>query len=308
VAQYLREHNLTDESQLPDWFVTSAEIAPVDRVQMQAAWQAHIDASISSTVNLPNEATVEDVKEIYMAAWKDGLKGITVFRDGCKRTGVLTTGKKEQTEPPVTAAEIATGSTSHPPLLIDPDMIRRGLMRGEIVECSDNLVGKKRKLTTGCGSLHVLAYFDKETGDMMEVYLAKGSTGGCANFMTGLSRTISLLCRAGVSVYDIKDQLDSTGSCPSYATRSATKHDTSKGACCPMAIGNALIEMYEEMHRETIRTAVVTAETEIERTTNTTLANETPYVDGLQCPECGATLRHEGGCDLCEFCGWSHCG
>lgn len=85
---------------------------------------------------------------------------------------------------------------------------------------------------------------------MQEVYLNKGSTGGCSNYMTGLSRTLSLLCRAGVDVYTIKDQLDSTGACPSYAVRSATKHDTSKGSCCPMAIGNALVEMYEEFMDE----------------------------------------------------------
>ena len=124
------------------------------------------------------------------------------------------------------------------------------LPRGAIIKCSDNLVGKKRKLQTGCGSLHVLGYFDPVDGNLQEVFFNKGSTGGCANFMTGLSRTVSLLCRAGVSVEDIKDQLDSTGVWPSYSTRTATKHDTSKGSCCPMAIGNALIEMWREMQNE----------------------------------------------------------
>ena len=49
--------------------------------------------------------------------------------------------------------------------------------------------------------------------------------------MTGLSRTVSLLCRAGVDIMTIKDQLDSTGACPSYAARTATRHDTSPGSC-----------------------------------------------------------------------------
>lgn len=79
------------------------------------------------------------------------------------------------------------------------------LKRGDIINCSDNLIGKKKKIISGCGSLHVLAYFDPVTNEMQEVYLNKGSTGGCANFMTGLSRMISLLCRAGVDVYTIKD-------------------------------------------------------------------------------------------------------
>lgn len=286
VEKYMQEHGLTEEEQLPEWFVTSATIAPTDRVKMQGVFQNSIDASISSTVNLPNSATVEDVKDVYMEAWKNGLKGITVFRDGCKRAGILTTDKSEKPK------EREHVITEEPANL---------LKRGDIIECSEELTGLKRKLTTGCGSLHVLAYFDPVTGEMQEVYLAKGSTGGCANFMTGLSRMISLLCRAGVSVYDIKDQLDSTGACPSYAARTATKHDTSKGACCPMAIGNALIEMYEELRDELDDTWEA-----IEQPMERKAAEDIPKT-GAVCPECGAEVRFEGGCNLCPECGWSKC-
>lgn len=58
----------------------------------------HIDASISSTINLPNEATVEEVEELYMGAWKEGLKGLTIYRDGCARQGVLTTKDEKKTK------------------------------------------------------------------------------------------------------------------------------------------------------------------------------------------------------------------
>ena len=64
---------------------------------------------------------------------------------------------------------------------------------------------------------------------------------------------ISMASRAGVSIQDIVDQLMSTGSCPSYASRSATKHDTSKGSCCPMAVGYALKEMWEEFQGKEIK-------------------------------------------------------
>ena len=62
---------------------------PEERIKMQSVWQKNIDASISSTINLPYEATVEDVYEIYINAWKNKLKGITIYRDGCKRSGIL---------------------------------------------------------------------------------------------------------------------------------------------------------------------------------------------------------------------------
>lgn len=221
VKDYMEKHGITDEAELPIYFVTSADIPIEARIEMQGVWQSHIDASISSTVNLPHEATIEDVEKLYMLAWKKGLKGVTVYRAGCAREGILTTD---------TTIEETTHSVT--PLQIP---------RGVIMQCSNDLVGKKRKLMTGCGSLHVLGFFDPSNGELQEVYLSKGSTGGCNNYMIGLSRMISLLCRAGVDIYTIKDQLDSTGACPSYAVRSATHHDTSRVAVVPWQLAMPLL-------------------------------------------------------------------
>lgn len=287
VKEYMDKHGIKDEAELPNWFCTSSTISPLNRVLMQGVWQKHIDASISSTVNLPEEATLKDVEEIYLNAWKEGLKGITVFRNGCKRLGILTTNSSQEKEE------------------------EKGLSRGEIISCSDNLIGMKRRLTTGCGSLHCTAWFDPHSGDLMEIYLNKGSTGGCANFMVGLSRMISLACRGGVKIEDIADQLQSTGACPSYASRTATKHDTSKGACCPMAVGNALMEMWKEM-KERIEKgnsiiALANSDSQIPSSESRTSFN--PEIDnGAKCPECGSELIQEGGCVVCKSCGWSRCG
>lgn len=89
VKEYMDLKNITDEKDLPDIFVTAMNLDYEDRIKMQQAWQQYIDASISSTINLSYETTVEDVYEIYIEAWKHNLKGITIFRDGCKRSGVL---------------------------------------------------------------------------------------------------------------------------------------------------------------------------------------------------------------------------
>ena len=291
VEKYMKEHDITDESQLPNWFVTSSTIDPMKRIAMQATWQRHIDASISSTVNLPNKATVEDIEKLYMEAWKQGLKGLTIYRDGCKRSGILR--HEDKTEAAQPQAELFVG-----------------LGRGDIIECSNNLIGKKRKLTTGCGSLHVLAFFDPVTGDMQEVYLNKGSTGGCANYMTGLSRTLSLLCRAGVDVKTIKDQLDSTGVCPSYATRTAIKRDTSKGSCCPMAIGNALVDMWEEMQKDIDldeEDFVDNADNNEQDAKISLSSNQFINKSDMICPKCGDSLVPEGGCNSCKSCGYSKC-
>ena len=99
VKEYIEAKGLKDEEELPDIFVTAMTLNPQERIKMQQAWQKSIDASISSTINLPYEATVEDVYDIYMSAWKNNLKGITIYRDGCKRSGILTNEKpKEEKE------------------------------------------------------------------------------------------------------------------------------------------------------------------------------------------------------------------
>ncbi|MFW6030544.1 MAG: adenosylcobalamin-dependent ribonucleoside-diphosphate reductase [Halanaerobiales bacterium] len=99
VHQYMKLKNIKDKKNLPDFFVSARNLDYKERVNMQAAFQKYIDASISSTINLPNSATVNDIKDLYLYAWEKKLKGATIFRDGCKRAGILTgesTGNKKE--------------------------------------------------------------------------------------------------------------------------------------------------------------------------------------------------------------------
>jgi len=258
VKKYMEENNISSKSDLPEYFVTAMNLDYLDRIKMQSVWQKYIDASISSTINLKNSATIEDVKDIYMKSWEYGLKGVTVFRDGCKRVGILTTTKEEDTP----------------------------ILKGEAIKCSDNMTGLKRKIITGCGSLHVKAYFDNETGDLLEVFLSKGSTGGCQGMMIGLSRALSYGLRSGASLEGLVDQLESVPICPAYAVRTATKKDTSRGSNCPSAVGKKLKEMQNEMLNKETK--------ESNPSTNA-------------CPECNEPLVMETGCVSCKSCGWSKC-
>lgn len=282
VEDYMKQHGVADESDLPAYFVTAMTLDYRQRIEMQAIWQNHIDASISSTVNVPNSFTVEETEDLYLYAFERGLKGITIFRDGCKRVGILTTKETKK----VTAGE--------------------GLERGEIILVTDDVVGKKRKLITGCGSLHCIALFDPNSGALLETYLSKGSTGGCNNFMVGLSRMISISARGGIDIETIVDQLNSSGSCPSYTARRVTRKDTSKGACCPMAVGNALMEMYNEMQQElAVRRDCPKA---AKKPKTEPKAVPGPEADRhMFCPECGEKLVFEEGCNICKNCGWSKC-
>ena len=287
VEQYMKEFGLKDVSRLPEYFVTAMTLDYRQRIDMQSIWQRHIDASISSTVNVPNGFTVEETEDLYLYAYEKGLKGITIFRDGCKRVGILSTEEPKKTKK-VTAGD--------------------GLKRGEILLVTDDVVGKKRKLITGCGSLHCIALFDPHTGALLETYLSKGSTGGCNNFMVGLSRMISISARGGIDIETIVDQLNSSGSCPSYTARRVTRKDTSKGACCPMAVGNALMDMYNEMQAELAEKESGEPQKKMKKAPRPrAVPSPESDRDRMYCPECGEPLVFEEGCNICKSCGWSKC-
>jgi len=289
VKEYMEKHGLKDDSELPDYFVTAQTLDYKNRIYMQSIWQSHIDASISSTVNVPNDFTVEQVEGLYMTAWDAGLKGVTIFRDGCKRAGILTTSSTKEND--------AIEET-------------KPLPRGYIVVADDNVIGLKRKIMSGCGSLHVVAMFDPISGELLETYISKGSTGGCQSNLAAVSRLISLSARAGVDVYTIADQLRSCPACPSYVGRTMTKHDTSKGKCCPDAVANALIEMYKEM-QESISDGDKDISTSVKsQAIKKNIESKESIVDveiKNPCPVCGEELTFEGGCNVCKNCGWSKC-
>ena len=252
IVQEARDKGMTDG------LVCSADIDYNDRIRMQAVWQKHIDASISSTINLPENFPREKIADLYISAWRAGLKGVTVFRDGCKRVGILKT--KEETIP-----------NEH------------------------EIIGIRKTVQTGCGKLHVVGMFDRETGNLAELYLNRGREGGCQSFMVGLSRMTSLAARNGVPIEDIVDQLTSCTTCPSYAVRRAVHKDTAPGNCCPTAVGNALIEMRREVMGLEFKQKPITIESPIKK-------------EGDVCPECGAKLVHENGCISCKSCGaYSKC-
>lgn len=287
VKQYMEEHNIEDDNELPQYFVTSSDIPVYSRINMQAVWQKHIDASISSTVNLPNEATIEDVENLYMYAWKNGLKGITVYRAGCAREGILVakdtkSDKQEDNE----------------------RILPKELPRGFIYQTRDNdMIGIKRTLTTGCGKLHMSTYWDDATGELLEVFLDRGRDGGCNSFMIGLSRMISLAARGGIDFLAIVDQLTSTYTCPSYNARKITKGDVSPGNCCPTAIGKALIDV----HKQVCNMIGIDDEEIVINTNNKTNSTKVKIISE-KCPECGADIVHENGCNSCKSCGYSKCG
>lgn len=315
VKEYKKKWGDCPNNELPSFFVSSQQIPWKERINVQAALQTWIDASISSTVNLPESTSIEDVFNLYVYAWQKGLKGVTIWRDNCQRQSILSTEPTKEEK----ISEQVSLNTEDAKLQLETE---HGLQRGEVIPTSNHWLGLKRKLITGCGSLHVNSYWDPETGELRECYLSKGSTGGCQNFMIGLSRMISLAARGGLSIEAILDQLKSCGTCPSYAVRQATKHDTSKGSCCPVAVGNALREMSKEIQDIICEckegTPIVSNLAPTDRPVLGNVVKSIPIVNSSyyttaestleECPSCHEkTLIHAGGCLQCNSCGYSKC-
>ena len=305
--EYMKQHGLKEEEELPDFFVTAQNINPYRRVEMQGVWQNHIDASISSTLNLPNETTVEEVEDLYMYAWKCGLKGMTIFRDGCDRAAILTTSKPEEEK----SIEVEEGKKEVP--------------RGVVVPTSDDVIGLKRKLSGGCGSIHLQVYFDRTTGKMTEVFVNKGGSGGCNSNLNALSRMISIALRAGVDVKDIADQLGSTINCPSFASSRAKGINLSPGSSCAGSVGKALIDLNKEFQKmwrlmiigeqEENEDEVICMKNEIKKIKfnkeELEFLKENDEIDFVnkyqKCPICGNKIAHSGGCVSCINGCWSKC-
>ena len=272
IVQYMLDNKIIDKLQVKT-IATAQTINPFDRVQVQGKWQEYIDASISSTVNLVEDTSEETIFQLYVAAWECGCTGLTVYRAGCKKEGVSTVDKPKEEKVP-TPSE----NTIQIPI-VDTDI--------------NNCTAHGTKIMTGCGSLWITAYFHNETGQLCHIFLDKGSKGGCNSFMIGLSRLISLAGKKGATIDEIVDQLNSVPACPSYATRTATKGDTSPGKCCPSAIANALKQLNNNFvinHIFEQHPIEVPEEVEI-----------------AKCPNCGKELAHTGGCITCFECGYSKC-
>ena len=287
-----------NKGELPDYFITTHQLDPFNRVDVQATIQKYIDASISSTVNLPESTTPEEIKAIYLYGAEKGVKGLTVFRNNCERMGILTVGdNKEEDTDDLTPVERAKSM----------------LKFGDTILVDDSVIGIKRKLKTGCGSLHCTFYFCPETGELREVFLDKGSKGGCLSLLNAMSRLASLCARKGAPVEEIADQLESVLVCPSYSVSKFKDKTTSKGSSCASAVAYALIDAHNQFLEDFIDPDDDT-EIEIKAIRHTEKpALSAPKKQELDdyymvCPECGekALLKTEG-CNSCMNCGWSKC-
>jgi ribonucleoside-diphosphate reductase alpha chain len=315
--QIAQRGSLRTFSEIPDkWkrvFVTSHDISPDWHLRMQAAFQKHTDNAVSKTVNFPQEATPEDVREVFLLAFELGLKGVTVYRDRSREEQVLNIGQTQKD---------GGAEPLQPPL---PGMKIQPRPRPKIV------TGATTKIETGCGKMYVTINEDEE-GHPFEVFSQMGKAGGCAAAESeALTRLLSLALRSGIAIESILKQLRGI-SCPS-------PHMLPGGirvSSCPDAIAKA-VESYLAFKGTPVTgkfsfpsksslaegsgpgsgsgTGADTDDNGDRYTSESASAvsGQMAVVNNLYknmvdvCPDCGGNLIHDSGCVYCHICGYSKC-
>lgn len=309
--------HLTDlPADLRKTFVTAMDISGVDHIKAQAAFQKGVDNSISKTINLPNSATKEDVKQSYIMAWKLKCKSCTVYRDGSRNVQVLNIGTGENIakidsigNPALGVPSAETKPAKEVPLNLPVD-------QGKLSPRSrpEVLVGKTYKTKTGYGTLFVTINND-ETGAPFEIFATIGKSGGFFQEQSeGICRLISLALRAGVKNEEIIKMLK--------GIRGPMPVMTEKGTV--LSLPDAIAQVLEE-HVVTNGHLKSDAETTGQATAQTLSMPEPALIAessapaaqakksiadyGLMpgCPDCGNNLTMAEGCISCKSCGFSRC-
>jgi ribonucleoside-diphosphate reductase alpha chain len=330
---------------IPDYFVTAHEIDPLDRVKVQATIQRWTDASISSTVNLPEDATVEDVKNVYMQAWKSGCKGITVFRQGC-REGVRSDATQKQEGDKVTSSEVLQES-GHSGGASSPEVLRQdGTQATERPDYPlPGLTYRVRVPLEDGDTTNVYITITGIDGKPVEVFLNSGASNRADHDI--IARLVSHSLRSGVPLEEVIDNCWKVrGYVPvfGYGKKPITCVANAIGYCLenwlsdmfpPIRIykDDELSEQFVSDHFKAVDMHATTGKpyneclTEVQR--RALFDNEEEYLkvkeemeqeaikpvvkqlvaQGLLCPSCGATTYvKQSGCATCMSCGYSRCG
>ncbi len=323
-----REGTLAGIGDVPDdirrVFVCAHDVTPQAHVNMQAAFQEHCDASISKTINFPESASVEDVEHIYLESYALRCKGVTVYRNGCRK---------------------------HQPMALKQDAVAEAespaaKQERRIPEPKDlaDIAGAVRiRQITPFGNMHVQITVDLQTDQELEVFAQLGKGGDLANSdLEAICRLASLWLRSGGKLHHVIRQLKGIGSTLQVATKDRKILSLGDGLSCALnkyarakskfGLDNLLTGRYDPAELDQHW-----AKGFVDRTNGNGKSNghgnkgeshATPAADSpdllshsdrtfesitleeqfkVICPDCRGPLRFAEGCVKCELCGYSQC-
>jgi len=329
IANYAHLEDLTE---IPEHergiFQTAHDISPEAHIKMQAAFQQWTDNAVSKTINFPNSATREDVKNAYLMAWKMKCKGITIYRDGSRDVQVMNTGsslastsandsessttskpmveKREEDSTPQAIVPVETNKKSVVPAILQPAPHK---FHNKPRHRPSVTYGYTEQIQTGEGTLYLTINEDKL--GLCEVFCSIGKQGGAAAAQSeAIGRLISLALRSNVDPSQLVKQLKGImGPNPVW-------HEGELIRSIPDAIGRGLERYVQRKSNPQEELPLSMSESQsykLERDPDP--EGESPTLDfayGLQikemCPDCGESVVFEEGCLICRSCGFSKCG
>jgi ribonucleoside-diphosphate reductase alpha chain len=319
LIQFLAEGgHLADREEVPDEvkrvFVTAHEISPEWHVRMQAAFQRGTDNAVSKTINFANEATVEDVETAYLLAYREGCKGITIYRDGSRELQVLSHTKKAEEVQPVPAAVAA-----------EPWKPRRQRLPDERMSITHKFqVGEQE------GYVTVGLYEDGRPG---EVFLRVSKQGSTVNgLMESLGQLTSIALQYGVPLDGLATKMKNTRFEPSGMTGNREIPTATslvdyvfrwleRRFVHPDMFGHAMDGLLAKGVQQPMLGGYGNASPPAANGNGYANGNgngngygaaalkDTVAVEsGVGCPECGGLLHYAEGCMTCRACGYTKCG
>ncbi len=300
IERITEEGTLAHIEELPDdikdVFVTAHDITPYWHMRMQAAFQRHCDSSISKTINFPHDATAEDVDKIYRLAIELDVKGVTVYRDGCRDIQPMalsgSTTRADGAAEPVQQAVIVNEDTDIVPI--------------KLPEIMPSL---RIRQMTPFGNMHVKVSVDPASGREREVFAQLGKGGDVANSdLEAICRMLSLWLRANGSLEMALSQLLGIGSSMTVPTKDGRIMSLADGLARAL---NRYLEAKNESGLEALLLGKVGFGTAVAATNpGTAIGTAAPRNVGqykLKCPQCTSVLAFQEGCVKCHGCGYSQC-
>ena len=304
-------HKLYNSSNLEAGLLISAyDLTPMQHVEAVKIFAPYIDSGISKTVNLPSDATVEDVKKVYEYCYKNNIKGITIYRDGSRSEQPIK--RKTDTNKTDTDGKILTKIDSNineiKNLEVSLDTPVKPDLKSSIKSRPKIIHGVTTKSDSPFGSIYITANFD-EDGNMFETFINAGKSGSVSKSITeALSRVISLALRNGVKIEDIIKTINNISGSEIWV------YDTIDGKevivkSIPDAAGK-MLEDLNKYYKKMINNNKFNTNKKIEpnNSYNEPLSHQDDFRHTkAYCPECGSKMIPGGGCSICPSCGWSSC-
>jgi ribonucleoside-diphosphate reductase alpha chain len=280
------EGTLKNIPEIPDElkrvFVCAHDIEPEDHIRMQIAFQKHCDSSISKTINFPADVGKDRVETIFRRAFESNLKGVTVYRDGCRDAQPMAL-KKEEKEKVSSPVEV------------------QPIRLPEIMPCL------RIRQMSPFGNMHVKISVDPRTGVEREVFAQLGRGGDIANSdLEAICRITSLFLRSNGSLKQVMSQLSGIGSSLTVPSKDGKVMSLADG------LAKAIQKYLDAKERFGLEDLLLGKVDMSKVTPNGNGVNKPAPSDvndkfKIKCPECRGHLRFMEGCVKCEGCGFSQC-